>query len=170
VVDLEGLGTLMPRTLRVGRDDQGTKVVLQDDGRVAVDGADGGFEVSPGGSTGEWIVRDGAAVHRVYLVAASDQVWTFHNGRVFELRVDEESAARRRSAHHHGSLTAPMPATVISVNVAPGDAVERGQILVVLEAMKMELPVRAPAAGMVGAVNCSPGELVQPGASLVDME
>jgi biotin carboxyl carrier protein len=160
----------MPRTLLVGRDDEGTKVVLQDDGRVAVDGAAGVFEVGPGGSAGEWIIRNGTAVHRVYVVVTGEQVSAFHDGRVFELRFDEESAARRRSAHHHGSLTAPMPATVISVNVAPGDAFEKGQILVVLEAMKMELPVRAPAAGTIAAVNCSPGELVQPGASLVDME
>jgi biotin carboxyl carrier protein len=92
----------------------------------------------------------------------------FHDGAVFEIASDGASGGRRR-AQHHGSLTAPMPATVISVNVAPGDAVSRGDILIVLEAMKMELPVRAPGPGTVEAIHCRPGELVRPGVSLIDL-
>jgi biotin carboxyl carrier protein len=50
-----------------------------------------------------------------------------------------------------------MPATVIEIKVAPGDAVSRGDILIVLETMKMELPVRAPGDGRVKAILCTPG-------------
>ena len=49
------------------------------------------------------------------------------------------------------------------------DAVRRGDVLVMLEAMKMELPLRAPHDGVVRAVRCAPGDLVQPGAPLVEL-
>ena len=82
----------------------------------------------------------------------------------------EDDTTRRRAHQTHGSLASPMPATVISVNVAPGDHVTAGQTLIVLEAMKMELPVRAPGDGRVRAVHCSAGDLVQPEVSLIDFD
>ena len=66
-------------------------------------------------------------------------------------------------------MTAPMPATVIRIHVKPGDAVKKGQILALLEAMKMELPLRAPADGIVAAVHCRDGELVPADAPLIDL-
>jgi biotin carboxyl carrier protein len=62
-----------------------------------------------------------------------------------------------------------MPATVLKVLVAPGAAVAKGDTLVVLEAMKMELPIRAAGDGVVGEVFCREGELVQAGAPLVEL-
>jgi 3-methylcrotonyl-CoA carboxylase alpha subunit len=53
---------------------------------------------------------------------------------------------------------------------APGQTVAEGETVLVLEAMKMELPVRAPRAGIVKAVHCAQGDLVQPGVALVDLE
>jgi biotin carboxyl carrier protein len=61
-----------------------------------------------------------------------------------------------------------MPATVIKVMVTPGDAVKKGDIVVVLEAMKMELPLRALGDGVVAAVRCREGELVAADAPLVE--
>ncbi len=61
-----------------------------------------------------------------------------------------------------------MPATVIKVMVGPGDAVKKGDVVIVLEAMKMELPLRALGDGVVAAVRCREGELVAADASLVE--
>jgi 3-methylcrotonyl-CoA carboxylase alpha subunit len=63
-----------------------------------------------------------------------------------------------------------MPATVVSVMVEVGAHVTRGDTLVMLEAMKMELAIRAPRDGVVKAIHCQPGELVQPGTNVLDLE
>lgn len=124
-------------------------------------------DVRAGATPGELLVADGDRVTRVYAVAAGDTTWVFHDGVTYELR--EDAPARARAAAAPGSLRAPMPATVVHVKVAPGDTVKRGDILIVLEAMKMELPVRAPADGRVTAVHCHAGELVQPDTALIEM-
>jgi biotin carboxyl carrier protein len=69
-----------------------------------------------------------------------------------------------------GSALAPMPGGVVRVAVAPGDAVEAGQVLVVLEAMKMEHAVHAAAAGTVTEVDVAEGDQVETGRILVVVE
>jgi propionyl-CoA carboxylase alpha chain len=65
-----------------------------------------------------------------------------------------------------GSLLAPMPGTVVSVNVEPGQQVEAGQAVLVLEAMKMQHTVRAPGAGTVTEIDVQVGGQVAAGAVL----
>jgi biotin carboxyl carrier protein len=124
-------------------------------------------DVRPGSAPGELIVRDGDRVTRVFAIDAGGTTWVFHDGVTYE--VVEQRSARTRAAAPAGSLTAPMPATVVRVTVTAGDEVKRGDILIVLEAMKMELPVRAPADGRVTAVHCEAGQLVQPETSLIEL-
>jgi biotin carboxyl carrier protein len=102
-----------------------------------------------------------------YAVSRGGEKWVFVDGRTFVIRTNEST----RRTHHHdeAALSAPMPATVISINVAPGQAVKAGDVLVILEAMKMELAVTAPQDGTVHAITCNVGELVQPGVPLVDL-
>jgi len=68
------------------------------------------------------------------------------------------------------AVTAPMPGTVIRVEVEPGDEVQPRRPLVVLEAMKMEIPVSSPFGGTVTAVHVSAGDRVAGGTLLVDLE
>jgi acetyl-CoA/propionyl-CoA carboxylase biotin carboxyl carrier protein len=65
-----------------------------------------------------------------------------------------------------GTITAPMPGTVLEVRVATGDRVESGQVLGMMEAMKMELSLKAPFAGTVTAVEAEAGQQVALGAAL----
>jgi acetyl/propionyl-CoA carboxylase alpha subunit len=84
---------------------------------------------------------------------------------------DVDEAARAHGPAHGGStVTAPMPGTVIRVEVEDGAAVQARQALVVLEAMKMEIPVHSPFAGTVTAVHVAPGDRVAGGALLVELE
>ena len=120
---------------------------------------------------GDRVLVDGEAVdvpRRAAAVADGDTRWVFLDGEVFEFEI--QRAGRKRSAGHHGSLSAPMPATVVRVNTEAGARVKRGETLLVLEAMKMELPVRATSDGMITAVHCRVGELVQPGVPLVEID
>ncbi|PYR62419.1 MAG: acetyl-CoA carboxylase biotin carboxyl carrier protein subunit [Acidobacteria bacterium] len=63
-----------------------------------------------------------------------------------------------------------MPATVMKLLVMPGSVVRKGDTVIVLEAMKMELPIRAPADETVAAVHCREGELVQPDTVLIELK
>ncbi len=75
-----------------------------------------------------------------------------------------------QAAPDSGGLTAPMPGRIVALPVAAGARVARGQPLVVLEAMKMEHTLHAPAAGSVRGYRVREGELVVEGAQLVDFE
>ena len=66
-------------------------------------------------------------------------------------------------------VVAPMPGTILSVNVSAGQAVKKGDVLVVLEAMKMENEIKAPADATVATVNVDKGATVDTGATLVTL-
>ena len=160
-----GVGPLMPRAIVLRDGAAEHKVTVADDGTVSVDG--GRPIRTLAGPAGE--VRVDEPPRLAWTAAAGDTRWVFIDGEVFELEVQPEGR-RRRAAGHQGSLSAPMPATVVRVEAAPGDIVRRGDALIILEAMKMELPVRSPADGTVKAVHCKAGDLVQAGVPLIEIE
>jgi biotin carboxyl carrier protein len=99
-----------------------------------------------------------------------DSIWIGIDGYALEFQIDRTTGRARPAARDQDALTPPMSATVVRIQVRPGDHVEAGDTLVVLEAMKMELPIRAPRAAAVRAIHCAEGQLVQPGTVLVDLD
>jgi biotin carboxyl carrier protein len=98
------------------------------------------------------------------------------DGRRFEIEaLDERTRAIRdlsaasAAAAGPSPLVAPMPGLVVRINVAVGDAVQPGQGLVVMEAMKMENELRATTGGTVSAIRVTPGTAVEKGAVLVEL-
>ena len=102
---------------------------------------------------------------RVARQGANVLVWC--GGHVFVL---ETGAPRRaRAAEHDGDLLAPMPGRVRRTLVAAGDTVSRGQVVIILEAMKMEHAIRAPRDGVVTRLTHAEGDLVDAGAALAEV-
>lgn len=95
------------------------------------------------------------------------QLWA--NGRMVSYRRLREGVTTGLDVQA-ASLSASIPAVVSEILVAVGDQVQSGDKLILLESMKMILPVLAPCDGLVTAINCSAGEAVEPGFQLVDLE
>ena len=114
-------------------------------------------------------LRDGDARRLAYVARQGGDTWVFLDGEVHLVRAGRD-ARRPARADEEAALAAPMPATVVAVNAEAGAQVAKGDVLVTLEAMKMELAIKAPRDGKVGRVLCRPGELVQPGVPLVELE
>jgi acetyl/propionyl-CoA carboxylase alpha subunit len=122
------------------------------------------------GALGRGVFRIDSAdgTHRLACaVADGARTWVFLNGDTFV--VEPPRTPRARGSHDDASLAAPMPATVAQIHVTPGQQVEAGDVLVTLEAMKMELTITSPRTATVKAVNCHAGDLVQPGVALVTL-
>jgi biotin carboxyl carrier protein len=107
----------------------------------------------------------------VYVAGPPEDSWAFWNGRLFR-GVGNDSTLRPGAPRPDVAqfLTAPMPATVLKVLVQPGTVVKKGDTVIILEAMKMELPIRATGDAVVSAVRCREGQLVQSDAVLVDLK
>jgi biotin carboxyl carrier protein len=88
---------------------------------------------------------------------------------VGEARFEREVGGRRRREAPEGSLASPMPGTVVKVLVKVGDRVARGEELLLVEAMKMEIKIESPLAGVVRAVRKREGEPCDAGETLVEI-
>jgi len=104
---------------------------------------------------------------RIAHSAKVGDVWWVHlDGHTFCIEKTEAGSADGDS---EGSMTAPMPGKILEVKVADGQTVEAGELLLVMEAMKMEHRIVAPTDGVVTKVNFSMGDQVQQGDVLVEM-
>lgn len=110
---------------------------------------------------------------RVTAHVSSDKArrWVTVNGQTFILT--KSSGARKGGhGHHHaaGELTAPMPGQVRALNVSEGDTVSKGQTLLVLEAMKMEIRIHAPQNGLVKKLFVKQGQTVEREQVLIEID
>jgi biotin carboxyl carrier protein len=116
------------------------------------------------------LLIDGKRV-TAYVSSDNTRRWVTVNGQTFVL---SKSSGTRKSGHghHHAAreLTAPMPGQVRAVNVSEGDVVIKGQTLLVLEAMKMEIRVQAPQDGVVKKLFVKQGQTVEREQILIDLE
>ncbi len=162
------------RRLRVRTGAAAYRVEVPPDGPLGVEGAAEPVDVIRRSPTMLHAAVDGRRIP-VWIVDAGDRCLVFADGCTFTLELDPEVGGPSRPGPpadhaHDAALAAPMPASVVATRAEPGQAVRTGDVLVVLEAMKMELTIRAPRDGVVDAVHCRQGDLVQPGVPLVTMQ
>ena len=154
-------------------------VSLEPDGVAYADEKPARAELSDVESSPVRMVKIGTMVYRVVAEKKNGRgrysLWV--DGYRFEVEaLDERTRAIRDLSAANAApsgpapVLAPMPGLIVRVNVSVGDAVEAGQGVIVMEAMKMENELRATASGKVKSVEVSPGTAVEKGAVLVSLE
>jgi biotin carboxyl carrier protein len=124
--------------------------------KVTVDGEEFEVDIERDGET--WKVRVG--------------------GREFSIQVDSRvpgeitrrSTGRGKRRNRSGTISSSIPGKVVSLHTAVGDRVEEGEVLLILEAMKMQNEIQAPIPGTVSEVNCESGDSVESNVPLVIIE
>jgi 3-methylcrotonyl-CoA carboxylase alpha subunit len=129
-----------------------------------------GMQIAAGGAAeaGGWLALtlDGQR-KRVAVLRHESDITVLMDGLDHRLRYIDSLAAKASVDDSGGRLTAPMPGKVMQVMTQTGARVKRGQALLVLEAMKMEHTIAAPADGTVEGVHYAAGDLVEEGAALI---
>jgi biotin carboxyl carrier protein len=152
-------------------------VEIIDDRHVSVDGKvyEVDFE-SVSGQPVYSLIVDGKS-HESY-VAQADDVWqVLLRGRLYPITVEDEREKRLRAAAGGGVaetgeflLKAPMPGLVVSIPVEEGQAVKKGQVLLILESMKMQNELKAPRDGKVSRIRIKVGESVEQRQTLLSVQ
>jgi len=119
--------------------------------------------------TGTWLIDLDGNRQTVHTASEQSNRYIQLDGVQYQL---EKSSGRRRASSASGAagdLKSEMPGQVIDVRVSEGDTVESGQVLLVLEAMKMEIRINAPYDGTVAKLLVSQGDVVDRGQLLVEV-
>jgi 3-methylcrotonyl-CoA carboxylase alpha subunit len=132
------------------------------EGRVAIEGA------RWGGDAVSFIL--GGVAARATVLREGDAITVIMDGTTHDLRHLDPRAPSGEADSAGGRVVAPMPGRVLQILVRPGDTVARGAVLLVLEAMKVQMRITAPAEGVVAAIRCAIGDLVEDGAELVTLD
>jgi biotin carboxyl carrier protein len=143
-------------------------VEIIDDKHISVDGKvyEVDFE-SVSGQPVYSLIVDGRS-HESY-VAAGDHDWqVLLRGRLYPVTVEDEREKRLRSAAGGGvaetgefHLRAPMPGLVVTILVEEGQAIKKGQVMLILESMKMQNELKSPRDGVIGRLRVKAGETVE---------
>jgi biotin carboxyl carrier protein len=114
------------------------------------------------------LIMDGKSYESFIYEGEEDSWQVLLRGRLFQVKVEDEREKRLRVAAGGGvseggefMMKAPMPGLVVALSVEEGQEVEKGQVLVILESMKMQNELKAPRAGKIGRIRVKAGESVE---------
>ncbi|HEV7457769.1 MAG TPA: biotin carboxylase N-terminal domain-containing protein [Roseococcus sp.] len=149
-----------PRRLTLRHLPEGFEVAVEDapPRRVAISLQRGAYALVEGGTA------------RAFGLVPEEDGYTVHlGGGIWRLQRRDPYAPAEDGAAAENRLTAPIPGRVVQVLVAVGDAVAKGQLLAVLEAMKTEIKITAPRDGVVAHLGCGPGDSIEEGTEVVTL-
>lgn len=159
--------------------DQAFTVEIEETGkslyRVSVDGNEFLVDGKKTGRTNYSLIVDNRSFE-VEVDNSGDEYRALVDGRTYHIHLVDERRMRVGGAQSgvelqgRQNVSVPMPGKIIAVLVADGDTVEKGQGMVIVEAMKMENEVRSPIAGEVKEIKVKPGDTVEGGAVLIVVE
>ena len=122
------------------------------------------------------LIVDGKS-HEAYVQEGDDHWQVLMRGRLYPVKVEDEREKRLRAAAGGGvaetgefHLKAPMPGLVIAIPVAEGQEVKKGQVLLILESMKMQNELKAPRDGKISRIRVKPGESVEQKQALLSVQ
>lgn len=114
------------------------------------------------------LIMDGKSYESFIYEGDEDSWQVLLRGRLFQVKVEDEREKRLRVAASGGvseggefMMKAPMPGLIVALGVEEGQEVEKGQVLVILESMKMQNELKAPRAGKIGRIRVKAGESVE---------
>ncbi|HEY3474677.1 MAG TPA: biotin/lipoyl-containing protein [Anaerolineales bacterium] len=143
-------------------------VEIIDEKHISVDGKvyEVDFE-SVSGQPVYSLIVDGKS-HEAYVAAGENDWEVLLRGRLFPVTVEDEREKRLRSAAGGGvaetgelHLRAPMPGLVVAIPIEEGQQIKKGQVLLILESMKMQNELKSPRDGTIGRIRVKPGETVE---------
>lgn len=106
--------------------------------------------------------RQGPHWRTLWIATTEKGVWVAMEGRTWFLEVARKAGRQRpATAQQDGRLRAPVPAQVREIRVREGERVQQGQVVAILEAMKMEFRLQAPFDGVVVQIGAEPGQVVE---------
>lgn len=129
------------------------------------------FDLKTGADGRAWLTLNGTA-HEVVIATKGDDVFVHFDGEAYQLRY-EHPLKRLAAAGLGGAedkVLAPMPGSIVAVQIKAGDTVTKGQTLLVMESMKMETTITAPRDGVIETVTYDKGQTFDRDAVLLEMK
>lgn len=152
-------------------------VELLEDKRVAINGDTYTVDFeSVSGQPVYSLIVDGKS-HEAYVQESDDDWQVLLRGRLYAVKVEDEREKRLRAAAGGGvaetgefHLKAPMPGLVVTTLVEEGQEVKKGQVLLILESMKMQNELKAPRDGVISRIKVKAGESVEQKQALLSVQ
>ena len=158
-------------------DDKEYEIEVIDEHHIAINGQIQEVDfVAVGGQMVFSLLINGRS-YESYVYETEEGLQVLMRGRLYNVKVEDERDKRLRAAAGGGvaeggefNLKAPMPGLVVAIPVSEGQAVEKGQVLLILESMKMQNELKAPKAGIVTRIRVKPGESVEQRQALLSVQ
>ena len=118
---------------------------------------------------GQLKIKVGDRLIKAVITEGDKEKFVFVDGDVFKVKPVELTGMRKPKKKDEGDLSSPISGKVVNVKVKSGDSVKKGDVLMVIEAMKMEYLIRAPFSGKIKKVNFKEKEQIEIGQNTVDL-